>query len=52
MEPIHLAWVDYAILLSYTVFVIGIGFALRRYVKTSADFFLNWLSPARLRRSP
>ncbi len=38
MQPIHLAWVDYAILLSYTVFVIGIGFALRRYMKTSADF--------------
>jgi SSS family solute:Na+ symporter len=41
MQPIHLAWVDYAILLSYTVFVIGIGFALRRYMKTSADFFLS-----------
>jgi solute:Na+ symporter, SSS family len=41
MQPIHLAWVDYTILLSYTVFVIGIGFALRRYVKTSADFFLS-----------
>jgi solute:Na+ symporter, SSS family len=41
MQPIHLAWVDYTILLSYTVFVIGIGFALRRYMKTSADFFLS-----------
>ncbi len=41
MQPIHLAWVDYAILLSYTGFVIGIGFALRRYMKTSADFFLS-----------
>src|ERR1700733_14659223 len=41
MQPIHLAWVDYAILISYTVFVIGIGFALRRYMKTSADFFLS-----------
>jgi SSS family solute:Na+ symporter len=38
MQPIHLAWVDYAILLSYTCFVIGIGFALRRYMKTSSDF--------------
>jgi SSS family solute:Na+ symporter len=41
MQPIHLAWVDYSILLAYTVFVIGIGFALRRYMKTSADFFLS-----------
>ena len=38
MQPIHLAWVDYAILLSYTLFVIGIGFALRRYLKTSSDY--------------
>ncbi|HEX4123023.1 MAG TPA: sodium:solute symporter family protein [Verrucomicrobiae bacterium] len=41
MQPIHLAWVDYAILLSYTVFVIFIGFALRRYLKTSADFLTS-----------
>jgi SSS family solute:Na+ symporter len=41
MQPIHLAWVDYAILIAYTVFVIGIGFALRRYMKTSSDFFLS-----------
>jgi solute:Na+ symporter, SSS family len=41
MQSIHLAWVDYAILISYTAFVIGIGFALRRYMKTSADFFLS-----------
>jgi SSS family solute:Na+ symporter len=41
MQPIHLAWVDYAILLSYTCFVIGIGFALRRYMRTSSDFFLS-----------
>jgi SSS family solute:Na+ symporter len=41
MQPIHLAWVDYAILLSYTGFVIGIGFALRRYIKTSSDFLTS-----------
>src|SRR5271169_5870849 len=41
MQEIHLAWVDYAILLAYTGFVIGIGFALRRYMKTSSDFFLS-----------
>jgi SSS family solute:Na+ symporter len=40
MQPIHLVWVDYTILLAYTGFVIGIGFALRRYMKTSTDFFL------------
>jgi solute:Na+ symporter, SSS family len=41
MQPIHLAWVDYAILLAYTGFVIGIGFALRRYMKTSSDFLTS-----------
>ena len=41
MQPIHLAWVDYAILLAYTGFVIGIGFALRRYLKTSSDFLTS-----------
>src|ERR1700691_5151045 len=41
MQPIHLAWVDYAILLSYTGFVVGIGFALRRYMKTSSDFLTS-----------
>ncbi len=38
MQPIHLAWVDYSILAAYTLFVIGIGFALRRYLKTSSDY--------------
>ncbi len=41
MQPIHLAWVDYAILLAYTAFVIGIGFALRGYMKTSSDFLTS-----------
>ncbi len=41
MQPIHLAWVDYTILLAYTAFVIGIGFALRRYMKTSSDFLTS-----------
>ncbi len=41
MQPIHLAWVDYAILLAYTLFVIGIGFALRRYLKTSSDYLTS-----------
>src|SRR5499433_520233 len=36
----NLAWIDYAIMLIYFVFVLGIGFALKRYMKTSTDFFL------------
>ena len=41
MQPIHLAWVDYAILIAYTAFVVGIGFALRRYLKTSSDYLTS-----------
>jgi solute:Na+ symporter, SSS family len=32
---------DYAILIIYFVAVLGIGFAARRYIKTSLDFFLS-----------
>src|ERR1700733_7960947 len=35
----HLHLVDYAIMLIYVSFVVGIGFALSRYVRTGADFF-------------
>lgn len=38
---IRLGSVDYAILIVYTLFVVGIGFALKRYMKTSTDFFLS-----------
>jgi len=41
MPRIELAPVDYLILLIYTAFVIGIGFALKRYMKSSDDFFLS-----------
>jgi SSS family solute:Na+ symporter len=41
MQPIHLAWVDYTILLAYVAFVLGIGFALTRYMKTSSDFLIT-----------
>jgi solute:Na+ symporter, SSS family len=41
MQPIQLGWVDYTILLAYTAFVIGIGFALTRYVKSSSDFLTS-----------
>jgi len=37
----HLASVDYAIIVIYFAFVLGIGFWLRRHMKTSEDFFLS-----------
>jgi SSS family solute:Na+ symporter len=36
---LKLAPVDYLILASYFAFVIGIGWTIRRYMKTSSDFF-------------
>ena len=33
--------VDYAILFVYFVVVLGIGFAAKRYIKTSLDYFLS-----------
>ncbi|PWT80113.1 MAG: Na+/galactose cotransporter [Acidobacteria bacterium] len=33
--------IDWTIMLVYFVFVLGIGFALKRYMKTSKDFFLS-----------
>src|SRR5271157_1064399 len=38
---IDLGPLDYAILLIYVGFVIGIGFALTRYMKTSSDFLIS-----------
>ena len=35
-----LTFIDWTIMLIYFVFVLGIGFALKRYMKTSTDFFL------------
>ena len=37
----NLTIVDWIIMLVYFVFVLGIGFALKRYMKTSTDFFLS-----------
>jgi SSS family solute:Na+ symporter len=37
----QLQLVDYSIMLIYVGFVVGIGFALKRYMRTSADFFLS-----------
>ena len=41
MHRIELHLVDYAILLVYFGFVVGIGWTLKRYMKTSTDFFLS-----------
>jgi len=41
MEAFKLAGIDYAILAIYVGFVLGIGFALKRYMKTSADFLTS-----------
>jgi len=41
VQQIHLGAIDYAILGVYFAFVLGIGWALRRFVKSSDDFFLS-----------
>ncbi|HXE63682.1 MAG TPA: sodium:solute symporter family protein [Bryobacteraceae bacterium] len=41
MFRIELHAIDYAILAIYFAFVLGVGWALRRYVTTSSDFFLS-----------
>ncbi len=41
MQSMHLQGIDYAILIAYFVFVLGIGFVLRKFVKTGNDFFLS-----------
>jgi len=38
---VTLTWLDYLILLTYTCFVVGIGFALRKYMKSSSDFLTS-----------
>jgi SSS family solute:Na+ symporter len=41
MGTVHLGSIDYTILLIYFLFVLGIGWALRKYMRTSSDFFLS-----------
>ena len=41
MPEITLGRIDYLILAVYFAFVLGIGFALKRYMQTSEDFFLS-----------
>ena len=36
-----LGWVDYVVMVLYFAFVLGIGAALRRSIRTSEDFFLS-----------
>ena len=41
MHSIQLGPIDYVILTVYFLFVLGIGWALKRYMKTSLDFLLS-----------
>src|SRR5215831_8598526 len=41
MQTVELGLLDYAILAIYVIFVIGIGFALTRYMKSSSDFLTS-----------
>jgi solute:Na+ symporter, SSS family len=41
VDTLHLAGIDYAILGTYFVFVLGIGVLLRRSTRSSTDFFLS-----------
>jgi SSS family solute:Na+ symporter len=38
---VTLTWLDYLILLTYTGFVVGIGFALKKYMRNSTDFLTS-----------
>ncbi len=37
----HLSWIDYLIIALYCAFVLGVGFKLKKSMKTSLDFFLS-----------
>ncbi len=39
-DAVNLSYIDWLIMLVYFTFVLGIGFALKRYMRTSNDFFL------------
>ncbi len=49
-----LAWVDYLVMAVYFGFTVGIGYAVKRSVQTSTDFFLagrsmpTWVAGSRL----
>ncbi len=46
MPNIQLSFIDYLILAIYFAFVLGVGYALKRYMKSSSDFFLSGRSIA------
>ncbi|MDB6016323.1 MAG: Sodium/glucose cotransporter [Pedosphaera sp.] len=41
MLPIQLQWIDYTVLITYVAFVLGIGWTLARFMKTSSDFLTS-----------
>jgi SSS family solute:Na+ symporter len=41
MEHIQLGWIDFLIMAIYVVAVVGIGWTLKSYMKTSADFLTS-----------
>ncbi|MEO5818602.1 MAG: sodium:solute symporter family protein [Gemmatimonadaceae bacterium] len=41
LTAVGLNWIDYSIIIVYFAFVLGIGWQLRRAMKTSTDFFLS-----------
>ncbi|OYT72626.1 MAG: Na+/galactose cotransporter [Chloracidobacterium sp. CP2_5A] len=41
MTDVRLAWIDYVLMAIYFAFVIGIGVALKRFMRSSADYFLS-----------
>jgi SSS family solute:Na+ symporter len=41
MQLIQLQWIDYTILIAYVAFVIGIGWTLARFMKTSSEFLTS-----------
>ncbi len=41
MQSVQLGAIDYTILIIYVIAVVGIGFALRRYMKSSSDFLTS-----------
>src|SRR4249919_3880922 len=41
LTAVGLQWIDYIIIIVYFAFVLGIGWRLRRAMRTSTDFFLS-----------
>lgn len=39
-SPVHLGWIDYLVMVTYFAFTVGVGYLLKRGVRTSNDFFL------------